>query len=132
MPQHLKGNGTVLVPPLTELNDDIVRDLINDVFVTAWHVVGVMPRDQGGVVDPGLRVYGTKNVRVVDESIVPLQVGGNTVSLTYAIAEKAAGIIKQDMNGTILGTPQAYVGVETNIVVGGTILLLLIVSLVLI
>ena len=107
MSQHLKGNGTVLAPPLTEVNDDTVRDLINSGFVTGWHVVGscaMMPRDQGGVVDPRLKIYGTKNVRVVDASIVPLHVRGNTVSLTYAIAEKGADLIKQDMNGTFKGT----------------------------
>ena len=106
MSGHLKGNGTVLAPPLTVLNDDTVRDLINKYFITGWHVVGsnpMMPRDQGGVVDPRLRVYGTKNVRVVDASIVPLHVRGNTVSLTYAIAEKGADLIKQDMNGTFNG-----------------------------
>lgn len=32
----------------------------------------MLPREKGGVVDPQLRVYGTKNVRVVDLSIVPL------------------------------------------------------------
>ena len=104
---HLKGNGTVLAPPLTVLNEDTVRDLINTSFITGWHVVGscaMMPRDQGGVVDPRLKVYGTKNVRVVDASIVPLHVRGNTVSLTYAIAEKAADLIKEDMNGTFNGT----------------------------
>ena len=107
MSQHLKGNGTLLAPPLTELNDDTVRDLINTGFITGWHVVGscaMMPRDQGGVVDPRLKVYGTKNVRVVDASIVPLHVRGNTGSLTYAIAEKGADLIKQDMNDTFNGT----------------------------
>lgn len=116
---HLKGNGTFLAPPLTELNETSVRDLINVGFITGWHVVGtcaMMPRDQGGVVDTRLKVYGTKNVRVVDASITPLHVRGNTVSLTYAIAEKAADIIKADlggMNGTVVGSaggPQAFVG----------------------
>ena len=32
----------------------------------------MLPREKGGVVDPQLKVYGTKNVRVVDLSIVPL------------------------------------------------------------
>ena len=128
---HLKGNGTVLVPPLTEINDETVRDLINAGFITGWHVVGtcaMMPRDQGGVVDPRLRVYGTKNVRVVDASIVPLHVRGNTVSLTYAIAEKAADLIKQDMNST--GTnPQAFVGAAETVVVEWRVLVLLMVSI---
>ncbi len=105
--QYFKDNGTALAPPLTELNETNVRDHINSGFITGWHVVGscaMMPRDQGGVVDPRLKVYGTKNVRIVDASIVPLHVRGNTVSLTYAIAEKGADLIKQDMNGTFKGT----------------------------
>ncbi|KAL8695818.1 MAG: hypothetical protein Q9224_003138 [Gallowayella concinna] len=115
---HLKGNGTVLGGSLTELNETSVRDLINVGFITGWHVVGtcaMLPRDQGGVVDTRLKVYGTKNVRVVDASITPLHVRGNTVSLTYAIAEKAADIIKADMggmNGSVgsAGGPQAFTG----------------------
>ncbi|KAL8946303.1 MAG: hypothetical protein Q9222_007281 [Ikaeria aurantiellina] len=113
---HLKNNGTVLAPPLTDINATNVQSLFDTSLITGWHVVGscaMMPRDQGGVVDPRLRVYGTKNLRVVDASIVPLHVRGNTVSLTYAIAEKAADIIKQDMNSTILGNPgnpQPFVG----------------------
>lgn len=33
-----------------------------------------MPRDKGGVVDPHLKVYGTKNVRVCDASIFPMHI----------------------------------------------------------
>jgi len=43
-----------------------------------------------------LVVHGTNNLRVVDASICPLHVQGNTLSLTYAIAEKAADLIKED------------------------------------
>lgn len=112
---HLKGNGTVLAPPVTVLNETTVRDFINTYFITGWHVVGscpMMPRDQGGVLDPRLRVYGTKNVRVVDASIVPLHVRGNTVSLTYAIAERGADLIKEDMNGTVNGTAAGTGGAQ--------------------
>ncbi|KAL9594118.1 MAG: hypothetical protein Q9219_007208 [cf. Caloplaca sp. 3 TL-2023] len=133
MSNHLEGNGTTLAPPLTEINDETVRDLINTGFITGWHVVGscaMMPRAQGGVVDPRLKVYGTKNVRVVDASIVPLHVRGNTVSLVYAIAEKAADIIKQDMNGTVVGSPaggpQAFEGAAGLVAVDPFVLMLLV------
>lgn len=34
----------------------------------------MLPRESGGVVDPNCKVYGTANLRVVDASIIPLQV----------------------------------------------------------
>jgi choline dehydrogenase-like flavoprotein len=57
---------------------------------------GMRPRDQGGVVDSRLRVYGTKGLRVIDASIFPLEPVGNIQSLVYAVAEKAADLIKED------------------------------------
>lgn len=55
----------------------------------------MMPREVGGVVDSELRVYGTKNLRVVDASVFPLIPRGNIQSSVYAVAEKAADILKQ-------------------------------------
>ncbi|KAL4957462.1 hypothetical protein BDW69DRAFT_156146 [Aspergillus filifer] len=63
-----------------------------------YHPVGtasMLPRENGGVVDPELKVYGTKNVRVVDASVVPFQLCGHLVSTLYAIAEKASDLIKE-------------------------------------
>lgn len=54
----------------------------------------MLPRDSGGVVDTKLIVYGTKNVRVVDSSIMPLQVAAHLMAPTYGIAEKAADIVR--------------------------------------
>ena len=48
------------------------------------------------VVDNNLRVYGIKNLRVVDASIMPTLIGGNTNAPAMMIAEKAADIIKQN------------------------------------
>ncbi|KAI6557271.1 hypothetical protein MCOR03_005899 [Pyricularia oryzae] len=55
----------------------------------------MMKRELGGVVDPELKVYGTRNVRVVDMSIFPLQFSGHPQSTLYAVAERAAEIIKR-------------------------------------
>ena len=63
-----------------------------------FHPVGtasMLPREKGGVVSPELKVYGTKNVRVVDASVVPFQLCGHLTSTLYAMAEKAADIIQQ-------------------------------------
>ncbi|KAK7937274.1 uncharacterized protein PG986_014142 [Apiospora aurea] len=53
----------------------------------------MMSRDLGGVVDPELRVYGNKNVRVVDASVIPLQISGHLTVTLYALAERASEII---------------------------------------
>lgn len=55
----------------------------------------MMSRELGGVVDPELRVYGTANVRVVDASILPMQISGHLTATLYAVAERASSIIKR-------------------------------------
>ncbi|OJD34200.1 glucose oxidase [Diplodia corticola] len=70
-----------------------------DNYRSNFHPVGttaMLPRALGGVVDPSLRVYGTANVRVVDAGVLPFQVCGHLVSTLYAVAEKAADIIKAE------------------------------------
>lgn len=64
-----------------------------------YHPVGtaaMMPRADGGVVDPSLKVYGTSNLRVVDVSILPMELSCHIQSIAYAIGEKAADIIKTE------------------------------------
>jgi choline dehydrogenase-like flavoprotein len=53
-------------------------------------------REWGGVVDEKFRVFGAKGLRVVDASVVPVEVNGNPSSVVYALAEKAAEDILGD------------------------------------
>lgn len=54
----------------------------------------MLPRDQGGVVDANLLVYGTTNLRVIDASIAPTAVSAHLMTATYGIAEIGAQIIQ--------------------------------------
>jgi choline dehydrogenase-like flavoprotein len=54
-----------------------------------------MPEDLGGCVDAQLKVYGVGNLRVVDASIIPLIPAAHLQATMYAVAEKAADIIKE-------------------------------------
>lgn len=72
--------------------EEFVRNNVN----TFYHPVGtcaMLPRKDGGVVDPELKVYGTQNLRVVDASIIPILVSAHPQTGIYGIAERAAEII---------------------------------------
>ncbi|RDW92308.1 glucose oxidase [Coleophoma crateriformis] len=72
----------------------------NGVYRSNFHPVAtaaMMPKEVGGVVDTSLKVYGTANVRVIDASVLPFQVCGHLVSTLYAVAERAADLIKSEM-----------------------------------
>jgi choline dehydrogenase len=61
---------------------------------TSMARIGASP--DTGVVDPHLRVFGVKGLRIVDASVFPNQISGHLAAAVVAVAEKAADIIKED------------------------------------
>ena len=79
-----------------ELTLEKAKTYLRETATTNYHPCGtcaMLPEAMGGVVDAELRVYGTKNLRVVDASVFPVIPRGNIVATVYAVAEKGAEII---------------------------------------
>jgi choline dehydrogenase-like flavoprotein len=94
----LKQGGKRL-PELRAGDLETAREIVRQRQISVFHVAGscaMRPREQGGVVDERLRVYGTKRLRIVDASVFPLEPVGNIQSVVYAVAERAADLIKED------------------------------------
>ncbi|ETS73552.1 hypothetical protein PFICI_14498 [Pestalotiopsis fici W106-1] len=86
--------GDALLP--RNATDEQWRNVLVDQVTPNHHALAsaaMMSRELGGVVDSELRVYGTRNVRVVDASVVPLQISGHLTATLYALADRAAAII---------------------------------------
>lgn len=65
----------------------------------------MLPREQGGVVDANLRVYGLANVRVADASVPPISLSTHLMASTYGVAEQASNIIRAYWNADPVQLP---------------------------
>jgi choline dehydrogenase len=87
--------GPELMPGAHVRSDDQIDAWLRRTAETIYHPVGSakMGKDSESVVDPKLNVYGVDGLRVVDASIMPTLVSGNTNAPTIMIAEKASDLI---------------------------------------
>ncbi|EUC34370.1 GMC oxidoreductase [Bipolaris zeicola 26-R-13] len=90
-----------------QTDDEIINDLIgqNGLQASFAHMSGscsMMPEAYGGCVSSDLTVYGIKGLSIVDASIIPLIPATHLQSTMYAVAEKAADLIKNRHSFNIL------------------------------
>ena len=87
--------GAPIFPARDDLSDAELVEFIRAKAETVYHPVGScrMGSDDGAVVDPQLKVRGVEGLRVVDASVMPTLIGGNTNAPTIMIAERAAELI---------------------------------------
>lgn len=87
--------GAPIFPARDDLDDAALVEFIRAKAETVYHPVGTcrMGSDALSVVDPQLRVRGVEGLRVVDASVMPNLIGGNTNAPTIMIAERAADLI---------------------------------------
>ena len=90
-----KYNPQEILPSLDVNTDEDILKAVGDIATTIFHPVGTckMGNDNLAVVDDKLRVHGIENLRIIDASIMPKIISGNTASPVIMIAEKAADLI---------------------------------------
>jgi choline dehydrogenase len=85
-----------LAPGAAAQSDEELAAWVRQALATTWHYSGTckMGNDPLAVVNDRLQVHGVDGLRVVDASIMPAIIGGNTHAPVIMIAEKAAELIR--------------------------------------
>jgi alcohol oxidase len=81
-------------------DDRAIEQWIRANLNTTWHSIAtgkMAPRDQMGVVDASLNVWGTTGLKLADMSVPPTNVGANTNNTAMLIGEKAADILIEEL-----------------------------------
>lgn len=84
----------------TAADDAAIEEWVRANVGTTWHSLGtcrIGDKKSFGAVDVRLNVYGVSKLKIVDLSVAPHNIGGNTNNLAITIAEKAADIILEDL-----------------------------------
>jgi choline dehydrogenase-like flavoprotein len=86
-------------PEYSAEDDEAIEKHLRANVATCWHSLGtcpMRPREQGGVVDPNLNVYGVEGLKCIDLSIAG-QVAANTNNTAFVVGEKGADIIIREL-----------------------------------
>ncbi|KAI8963468.1 putative alcohol oxidase [Daldinia sp. FL1419] len=97
--QSIRGKPPVDLEYSAE-DDAALEQYIREHVETSWHSLGtakMAPREEMGVVDKSLNVYGVQGLKVVDMSIPPKNVNANTANTAMVIGERAADIIAKEL-----------------------------------
>lgn len=95
--KHLQDKLVGRTLPRAEIdlqNLEIAKLAAKDLIATEYHPCGSCA--MGDALDSRLRVKGVNGLRVVDASVFPNNISGNICSTVYAVAERAADLIKED------------------------------------
>lgn len=95
--EHLKPSiiRRAFPDPSVNLQDlKTAREAVHNLVAGEYHICGSVT--MGDALDSRLRVKGVEGLRVADASVFPNNVSGNIISSVYAVAEKAADLIRED------------------------------------
>ncbi|KEY73880.1 hypothetical protein S7711_06090 [Stachybotrys chartarum IBT 7711] len=107
--QYTYGPNNGEVSPGSAVSDDddeAIFEYVKEITIPNWHASGtnrMLPLEDGGVVDPRLRVYGVDGLRVIDCSIIPVLPDVNIVGPVFMIGEKGAQMIREDWGDSGIG-----------------------------